>query len=90
MQENKQKYNKKLYILILKLVFLNILRKQIMCNLKNTLSFLILLGCVFFASCLDDNITSPETKKNDKFQNGTLTSLEGTVCIHHPDIDPLY
>jgi len=55
---------------------------------KLAFKFLILLGCVFFASCLDDNVTSPETKKNDKFQNGTLTSLEGTVWIHHPDTDP--
>jgi len=56
--------------------------------LKITNLFLILLGCVFLASCLDDNVTSPETKKNDKFQNGTQTSLEGTVWVHHPDTDP--
>ena len=59
-----------------------------MCNLKYTLSFLILVGLIFFTSCNDADVTnSAASKKNDKFLNGPLTSLEGTVWIHHPDTD---
>jgi len=60
-----------------------------MCNLKYTLSFLILCGLIIFASCNDADVSTPDaSKKNDKFLNGPLTSLEGTVWIHHPDTDP--
>jgi len=60
-----------------------------MCNLKYTISFLILCGLIIFASCNDADVSTPDaSKKNDKFLNGPLTSLEGTVWIHHPDTDP--
>ena len=56
-------------------------------NLKKT-SLLILLGLIIFTACNDENATShKESKKNDSFQNGTLTSLEGTVWMHHPHTD---
>jgi hypothetical protein len=45
----------------------------------------ILIGTLLIA-CNESDVVTKTNKPNDHFQN--LTSLEGTVWVHHPDTDP--